>query len=131
MWRILIVDDNFLNRKLLLAILEKYAVCDIAANGREAIEAFNNSLHADRYDLILLDIAMPEVNGLDVLKMIRENEAKSGIELGDGIPVIMITAYKQPCIEAFERGCDDYILKPVVAHELIEKIKNKLGDIKA
>ena len=128
MWRILIVDDNFSNRKLLLDILEDHARCDVAANGREAIDAFNQSVPDTPYQLILLDIAMPEVNGLEVLKMIRDAEKKSGIELGDGIPVIMVTAYKQPFIEAFDRGCDDYILKPIDPDELVQKIKDKIGE---
>jgi two-component system, chemotaxis family, chemotaxis protein CheY len=129
MWRILVVDDNFTNRKLLLDILEGVAKCDIAVNGREAIDAFNHSLQTDDpYDLILLDIAMPEINGLEVLQIVRESEKKVGIQLGDGIPIIMVTAYKQPFIEAFDRGCDDYIIKPIDPDELIKKIQEKIGD---
>jgi two-component system chemotaxis response regulator CheY len=130
MWRILVVDDNFTNRKLLLDILEDYAKCDVAVNGREAIDAFNLSLKEKPYDLILLDIAMPEINGLEVLQVIRESEQKAGIDLGDGIPIIMVTAYKQPFIEAFDRGCDNYIIKPIDPDELIQKIKEKIGDKK-
>ncbi|MCP3893738.1 MAG: response regulator, partial [Bacteroides sp.] len=113
MWRILVADDVQVNRELVLDILDGYAECDVAADGKEAIEKINASLPDAPYDLLLLDIAMPEVNGLDVLKRIRDNEGDAGIPLGDGMPVIMVTAYTQPCIESFDRGCDDYIVKPV------------------
>lgn len=129
MWKILIVEDNFSNRQLIIDTLEDLAMCDIAVNGREAIEAFNNAVKSNSpYQLILLDIAMPEINGLEFLKILRDHEAKMGIELGDGVPIIVVTAYKQPFIEAFDRGCDDYILKPIDPDTLIEKITEKVGN---
>ena len=128
MWKILVVDDNFANRQLILEILRNFAVCDVAVNGREAIEAYNQSLQKTKYDLILLDIAMPEIDGLEFLKMLRDNEAKAGIFEGEGLPVIMVTAYREPFIEAFNQGCDDYILKPIDPDKLIKKIKEKIGD---
>jgi len=127
MKKILIVDDAFANRQLLLEILNGVAHCDVAANGKEAIEAVNYAKDKEPYDLILLDIAMPEVSGLEFLHILRENENKSGVELGDGIPVIMVTAHKEPFIEAFNEGCDDYILKPINADKLLQKIEDKLG----
>ncbi len=129
MWKVLVVDDNFANRQLILDALEGMARCDVAVNGKEAIEAYNSSSKTDdKYQLILLDIAMPEVNGLEFLKILREHEKSEGIELGDGMPVIMVTAFKQPFIEAFDRGCDDYIIKPVDPDDLILKIKEKIGE---
>ncbi len=129
MWRILVVDDNYANRQLILDTLEDLAKCDVAVNGKEAIDAYNNSSKSDdKYQLILLDIAMPEVNGLEFLEILRDHEKNAKIDLGEGIPVIMVTAFKQPFIEAFNRGCDDYILKPIDPDALIEKIKEKLGD---
>jgi len=131
MWKILIVDDAFANRQLILEILKEVAQCDVASNGKEAIEAVNYARDKDAYDLILLDIAMPEVNGLEFLHLLRETEKNAGIDLGEGVPVIMVTAHKKPFIEAFNEGCDDYILKPIDAGKLIQKIKDKLGDPKS
>ncbi len=131
MWKILIVDDVFTNRQLLLEILKDMAKCDVAANGKEAIDAVNYARDKEPYDLILLDIAMPEISGLEFLHLLRENEKKSGIDLGEGTPVIMVTAHKEPFIEAFNEGCDDYILKPINADKLVKKIKDKLGEPKA
>ncbi len=129
MWKILVVDDVLANRTLIVDTLHDYANCDIATNGKEAIEAVNLSLHKDKYDLILLDIAMPEMDGLEFLKLLRANELKNGTQLGDGIPVIMVTAFKDPVLESFNEGVDDYIVKPVDPDLLIRKIEEKLGGV--
>lgn len=127
MWKILVVDDNLANRQLLIEILRDRAICDTATNGREAAERYNASLqNKEPYNIILLDIAMPEVDGLQFLNLVRENEKKAGISLGEGIPIIMVTAFQKPFLEAFNQGCDDYILKPVDADKLIAKIEQKL-----
>ena len=130
MWKVLIVDDVFVNRQLLVEILNDIAKCDVAANGKEAIEALNYARESDPYDLILLDIAMPEISGLEFLELLRENEKKAGISLGDGVPVIMVTAHKESFIKAFNDGCDDYILKPIDPDILVKKVKTILGEKK-
>lgn len=128
MWKILVVDDNFINRQLMVDILKKNADCDVAVNGKEAIEAYNYAMETGcRYDLILLDIAMPEINGLEFLKVLREHEQKRGIRIGQGIPVIMVTAHKEEIVKAFHEGCDDYVVKPVDPRALIAKITEKIG----
>ncbi len=127
MWRILIVDDNLENRELLSEILRNNAYCFQAANGEEAIKKYNDSLKDEPYDLILLDIVMPDVDGLQALRTIRQNERKQGIELGDGVPIIMVTAHKKPFLDAFYQGCTDYIMKPIEPVKLINKIKEKIG----
>ena len=123
MHKILIVDDNFENRQLLAEILREVVVCDFAATGKEAIGAYNLSFEKrSPYSLILLDLELPEVNGLEILKKIRESEESVGIPLGEGIPVIIVTAYEKRFLEAYNRGCDDYILKPINSDELLKKI---------
>ncbi len=123
MHKILVVDDNFENRMLLAEILREIAVCDFAATGKEAIEAFNMSTaRQSAYSLILLDIELPEVNGLEILHRIRESEKAAGIPLGDGVPIIIVTAYEKRFVEAFNKGCDDYLLKPIDTDVLLSKI---------
>lgn len=123
MHKILIVDDNFENRMLLAEILREIAVCDFAATGKEAIEAYNMSTQRQSaYSLILLDIELPEVNGLEILHRIRESEKAAGIALGDGVPIIIVTAYEKRFVEAFNKGCDDYVLKPIDTDILMNKI---------
>lgn len=128
MWKVLIVDDDFVNRKLLAEILKDKADCDVAADGQEAIEAYELSLsNTSQYDVVLLDIAMPGTDGLDVLNYIREKEESMGVLLGCGLPIIMVTAYKEPFLDAFNKGCDDYVLKPINADHLIHKIREKIA----
>ena len=128
MSNILIVDDNFENRQLLAEILRDVANCDFAASGKEAIDAYNLSIEkGDPYSLILLDIELPEVNGLEILGKIRESEKTAGIPLGEGIPIIIVTAYEKRFLEAFNKGCDDYVLKPIDTDILLNKIASLLG----
>jgi len=125
MHKFLIVDDNFENRQLLAEILREVAKCDFAATGKEAVDAYNLALEqGSPYSLILLDIELPEVDGLEILRKIRESEKAAGIDLGDGIPVIIVTAYEKRFLEAFNNGCDDYLLKPINTDTLLEKIAN-------
>lgn len=127
MWKILVVDDNFANRQLMVEVLREDAVCDIATNGREAFEAYQLSLEKkDHYDLVLLDIAMPEVDGLAFLNMVREVEKRANVRVGEGLPIVMVTAFDKPFMQAFNAGCDDYILKPIDPGQLLHKIKMKL-----
>ncbi len=127
MWKILVVEDSPENRELIIEILRDVAVCDGAGNGKEAIEAYNRSLQGQPYDLILLDIEMPDIDGLEILRKIRKNEEAAGIALGDGIPIVMVTAHRKPFLDAFYQGCTDYVVKPISADKLIKKIEQKLN----
>ena len=127
MWKLLIADDNFANRQLLVEFLRENAVCDVAVNGREAFDAYKLSLeNKSPYNAILLDIAMPEVDGLTFLKMVRESEQEANTAPGEGQLIIMITAFDKPFMQAFNSGCDDYLIKPVDPAQLIHKLKMKL-----
>lgn len=127
MWKALVVDDNFVGRKLLTEVLKGRAQCDNAANGKEALEAYQIAVKEKTpYDIILLDIAMPDMSGVEVLEKIRQDEESRGIQLGKGVPVIMVTAHREPLCDSFNKGCDDYILKPIQADALIKKIEEKV-----
>ncbi len=127
MWKVLVVDDEFVNRKLIIEILKDKAICDAAENGTEALAAYTSAIRDDAaYNVVLLDIAMPDMDGIEVLTKIRGMEKEAGIQLGDGIPVIMVTAYKEPFMQAFNQGCDDYIVKPINKDDLISKIEEKM-----
>ena len=121
--KILIVDDDLINRKLLTALLKGYGECDVAVNGKEAVECVQLSLREDHpYDVIFLDIMMPEMNGHETLQEIRKLEDKHGVVLGRGTKVIMVTALgdSRNVLSAFSEGCEYYLVKPVQQKKLFE-----------
>ncbi len=127
MAQVLIVDDNFANRQLLLEIVMDHATCDEVDGGQAAIDRFKAMSPADPYKLILLDIAMPDVDGLKVLREVRAIEDKLGKKPEERIPVVIITAYKELFVEAFRLGCTDYLTKPVDVGALLALVQKKLG----
>lgn len=118
-FKILIVDDNPKNIQLLANILdsEGYEI-EYTTNGYEAIE-WSKELS---FDLILLDIMMPEINGYDVCTKIKENKDNQDT------PIIFLTAKTatENIIQAFESGGADYITKPFNTLELLSRIKNQI-----
>lgn len=124
--RILIVEDDFTSRRLLQKMLSEYGECDVAVNGEEAVEAFELA-HRDKrpYALVCLDIMMPEMDGQQVLKTVRQMEKELGIPARSEVKVIMTTALDSPrdVIEAYYRGgCTDYLVKPIEKKKLVEKL---------
>lgn len=118
----LIVEDDFTSRLLLQTILSPYGECHVAVNGREAIEAFTTARHDGApYDLLCLDIMMPEMDGQTALKEIRAIEEADGILSTFGVKIIMTTALGEPknVIDAFMELCDAYIIKPVEKAKLL------------
>jgi two-component system chemotaxis response regulator CheY len=114
--RILVVDDEMTSRCLLMGLLEEFGQVDEATNGQEALKAFRRALKNNlAYDLICLDIEMPGLDGLDVLREIRDHEKDSEILLGHGTKVIMTTAHRTSTevLGAFRGHCDAYLVKPV------------------
>ena len=127
--KILIVDDNFVNRKLLKVILSNIGDCDFASDGLEALEAVRLSYEEDRpYNLICLDVMMPNMNGLDTMKGIRKYEEELNISLRDGCKIIMVTSLEddQSIFQAFRNGCESYIIKPIESKKILDSVK-KLG----
>ncbi|MGE4505586.1 MAG: response regulator [Desulfovibrionaceae bacterium] len=125
--RALIVEDEFLSRKVLRSFLTTIFEVDIVVNGKEALDAVSLS-HAEGrpYDLILMDIMMPEIDGMEALERIREMERREGLA---GAKVIMTTALDDPktVIRSFhDGGASAYIVKPVDREKLYAELR-KLG----
>jgi CheY-like chemotaxis protein len=118
---ILLVEDNTINQKIVVLSLHNYIKnVDVANNGKEALDKFGTS----RYDLILMDVQMPVIDGFTATRKIREIEATTNSHT----PIIAITANalhgdREKCLEA---GMDDYISKPFQVEILVEKIKRLL-----
>lgn len=125
----LIVEDEFISRKILLKIVTSFSEADIATDGLEALDAFKFASEEDMpYDLVLLDIMMPGMDGQEVLKEIRNFEKEKKIFGSDAVKVIMTTGKKDSAnvMQAFRSQCEGYIVKPVKKNDLIEKL-NELG----
>ncbi|MFQ5686099.1 MAG: response regulator, partial [Candidatus Scalindua sp.] len=121
--RILLAEDNMVNRKIALHILEKKLGfhADAVNNGREAIE----SLERSDYDIVLMDCQMPEIDGYDATRKIRD---ESSSVRNHRIPIIAMTANavdgdREKCLEA---GMDDYVAKPINMQEFADVIKRYL-----
>jgi two-component system, chemotaxis family, chemotaxis protein CheY len=123
----LVVDDLFENRKLMLNLLSGHGGCDMVSNGEEALNLFFSAIEDDEpYDLVLLDIMMPGMDGHEVLQAMRAKESEHEMMGEDETVIIMITAAHSPrnVLNAFFKGgCTDYIEKPVSRDQLFGKFR--------
>jgi two-component system chemotaxis response regulator CheY len=127
--KILIAEDDLASRKFLSKFLSRFGQCDITVDGMEAVEAFMSAWDENEpYDLICLDIMMPKLDGLKVLKVIRDLEMEKKVEVKNKSKIIMMTALndKENVMEAFDNGCEAYAAKPIDIQKLTE-VLNKLG----
>lgn len=115
--KILIIDDEpgyCVTIKDALAY--KASLCHSSTQAIKALEMFASALnYGDPYDLVIVDYRMPEINGVNFIKKIREYEAFKG---GWCCKVIMVTAYTKPYMESLQAGADEYIEKPFKIEEL-------------
>ncbi|MBF0102232.1 MAG: AAA family ATPase [Desulfobacterales bacterium] len=121
--RVLLADDNVVNQKLTLRLLEKAGYyADAVGNGKEAVEA----LEQVPYDIVLMDMQMPEMDGFEATRIIRNNDSKV---LNHHIPVIAMTAraMKGDRLACIEAGMDDYISKPINKEVMFQKIQQLLS----
>ena len=120
--RVLLAEDSLVNQKLAVALLERQGhEVVVASNGREALAAWETQ----QFDLILMDVQMPELDGLEATAAIRAREKQTGKH----VPIIAMTAHalkgdREMCLQA---GMDDYLAKPVRAEELLQKMESVLG----
>ena len=125
--KILIVDDNETARRLLQLYLAEYGALITVNNGSKAIEAFSQAMDTnERFDLICLDYVMPEMSGIEVVKVIRGLEHKHGISQNDHVRIIMTSAVDQQSdiLKAYANGCDSYMIRPDRKERLIKEMRN-------
>jgi two-component system, sensor histidine kinase and response regulator len=119
--RVLLAEDNAVNQLVALRLLERFGhAVTLAANGKKALEA----LEKDRYDVVLMDVQMPEMNGWEATRAIREKERVAG----GRIPIIAMTAHamKGDDERCYAAGMDDYLTKPIRTEELMAVLE-KVG----
>lgn len=116
--RILVIDDDIVNLRMAEYVLGNTYQVRCVKSGSEGLQL----LKSETYDLVLLDLAMPEMNGMEVLQKIRQD---AGLQ---NVKVVMLTAsgLKEDVIDAIHLGALDFIRKPFVPAELLERIKKIL-----
>ncbi|NDV24819.1 response regulator [Desulfovibrio sp. JC022] len=126
--RVLIVDDDFYCRNMLHEIMKPYAQCDIAVNGEEAVFAFKKGLESgNAYDLVCLDLVMPEMDGQQALREIRSIEKDFKVEEDGAVKVIVTTMLddrKETHDAFFLGGATSYLVKPIEEIKLVNELKN-------
>lgn len=122
--RILVAEDSLVNQKLAVGLLEKYGHrVVVAGNGKEAVAASSS----ERFDAVLMDVEMPEMDGFEATAAIRAQERQKGWHL----PIIAMTAHamkgdRERCLEA---GMDDYVAKPIRAQQLFRTLESVLANL--
>lgn len=127
--RMLVVEDDFVTRHLEISLIRNFGECEVAVNGKEAVSAFElRSIEGRPYDLILLDIMIPEMDGHGVLKRIREFEDERGVREIDRTKVIIISGLRDMgnISRSFREQTDSYIVKPITKKK-IERELSRLG----
>ena len=115
--RILVVEDeDALAEGIVANLKRKHYVVDLASNGREALARIGR----ERYDLVLLDVRLPEIDGFEVCQQLRRD--------GNFVPILMLTARSQPddVVYGLKLGADDYVTKPFDLAELLARIEGML-----
>lgn len=123
--KILIVEDDYITSEVINEIVSAFGSTAISENGAEAIEKFISAHDNEKpFDLILLDIMMPEMDGQEVLQNIRDHEKSIGIQGLDSVKVVMITALDdfENINQAFKSQCEGYIVKPIDKDKVVNKI---------
>lgn len=127
MLRCLIVEDDELSRELLALQMEPYALCDQAENGLIGVERFTSALKDGHpYDLILLDIVMPEMDGLEAAKAIRVCEEQHGIGIDKGVNIVVLSSLSTPhdVIQAYVAAQSAaHLVKPVQPEKLVKTLR--------
>lgn len=128
-FKILICEDDVVSRKIISTLMAPYGITDIAVDGREGLILWHLAQEdKEPYDLIILDIMMPVLDGRTLLRNIRKSEEERNLDLEHSSKIIMTTAMDDPrsVLGSFKEGCEGYIVKPVIRKKLTELLQ-KLG----
>lgn len=124
--RALLVEDDFTSRLLMQTFLARYGECHVAVNGKEAVAAFRKALeNGCGYDLICMDIMMPEMDGGEAVRLIRTIEEARGTLPAAGARIIMTTAVNnlKEVALCFRNLCDAYLVKPIDLARLLDYLR--------
>lgn len=125
--RVLIVDDDFYSRVMLHDMLRPVAECHIAVNGEEAVEAFKKALNDGRsYDLVCMDLVMPEMDGQQALREMRGHEDDLGLSDAQRCKVVVISMLedsRETNDAFFLGGADCFLVKPIEEERFMAELR--------
>ena len=129
--KFLVVEDDALSRKLMIAILEPYGQVDCGEDGEDGWQKFQEAARENSpYDLVCLDLMMPKMDGISILKNSRSVEKSEGYgKKAAKIIAISGLGDKKNIAGALENGCEAFLPKPIILDEFLEKLR-ELGLIK-
>ena len=113
--KILVVDDEMVSREKMKMIMGHFGECDAVESGADAMEKFVSAWNSwSPYDLVSLDVQMPEMDGVEVLNRIRGMEREKNVPENKRVKVVMVTARsdKDTIMTSIQAGCNDYVVKP-------------------
>lgn len=117
----LILEDDYASRLILQRILLGYGEVHVAVNGKEALRMFVAAhVEGNPYEVIFLDLMVPEMSGHTVLREIRAYEQQQGIAKEHVVRILMVTALsdRETVVQAVKDGCDAYLVKPLQADQV-------------
>jgi len=123
----LIVEDDYITSQVMQEIMLAFGSCDVAENGAIGVELFQKAINENsKYDVIFLDIMMPEMTGQEALHTIREFEKSNNILGLDTCKIIMTTALDdfENIKTAFKEQCEAYIVKPIDKDKILKSLIN-------
>lgn len=123
--KILVVDDEIVSQKKMMKILSGFGTCDGVKTGKDALRAVKTALEKwQLYNLITLDVSMPDISGVDVLTAVREMETDRGLTDDEKSKILMVTSHSDmETVKACVGKCDGYIIKPFNKEVMTGKIK--------
>ncbi len=122
----LVIDDVKQNCRVMQALLARYGTCDTAATGREGVASFHNAWKkVSPYELIILDIMLPDMDGLKVLEVVRKMEGAMNVAAEQRAHVLIVSSMdpSDHIMKARELGFDAWITKPIFHKELVEALR--------
>jgi two-component system, chemotaxis family, chemotaxis protein CheY len=120
----LIAEDDTTNRRLLQTFLSRYGGCDIALDGKEAVNAVRLARENHQsYDLVCMDLRMPQMDGQEAIREIRKQEAAAGVERAAKIIVTTVHTEAEDITGALLGRCNAYLVKPIEIARLKKELK--------